>query len=155
MTEIGPDGPLDDDPGGGYQNAGREVNSTQKPGKCPWLASPSTTFADTSGAPAMTGHNQRKYNDLRRVPRYPPPPLRRRQGMAATSTVKNPKATRRNVGEIILRGSIWWVRYYDLRGLRRFESSKSTHREEAEKLLRKRLTAKDCRPSARGDDPGG
>jgi hypothetical protein len=36
------------------------------------------------------------------------------------------------------------LRYYDLRGLRRFESSKSTDREEAEKLLRKRLTAKDA-----------
>lgn len=57
---------------------------------------------------------------------------------------------RRNVGEIILRGSIWWVRYYDLRGLRRFESSRSTDRGEAEKLLRKRLTAKDAgiRPEA-------
>lgn len=54
------------------------------------------------------------------------------------------KKARRNVGEIILRGSIWWVRYYDLRGLRRFESSKSTDREEAEKLLRKRLSAKDA-----------
>jgi integrase len=41
-------------------------------------------------------------------------------------------------------GSIWWVRYYDLRGLRRFESSKSSDREDAEKLLRKRLTAKDA-----------
>lgn len=54
------------------------------------------------------------------------------------------KRARRNVGEIIQRGSIWWIRYYDLRGLRRFESSKSTDREEAEKLLRKRLTAKDA-----------
>jgi integrase len=59
-------------------------------------------------------------------------------------TANAKKTTRRNVGEIILRGSIWWVRYYDLRGLRRFESSKSTDREEAEKLLRKRLTAKDA-----------
>jgi integrase len=36
------------------------------------------------------------------------------------------------------------LRYYDLRGLRRFESSRSTDREEAEKLLRKRLSAKDA-----------
>ena len=54
------------------------------------------------------------------------------------------KKARRNVGEIIQRGAIWWVRYYDLHGLRRFESSKSPDREEAEKLLRKRLTAKDA-----------
>ena len=56
----------------------------------------------------------------------------------------NTKKSRRNVGEIILRGSIWWIRYYDLRGLRRFESSKSADRNDAEKLLRKRLTAKDA-----------
>ena len=59
-------------------------------------------------------------------------------------TTNTKKVLRRNVGEIILRGSIWWVRYYDLRGLRRFESSTSTDREEAEKLLRKRLTTKDA-----------
>ena len=50
----------------------------------------------------------------------------------AETTAKTKKGPRRNVGEIIQRGSIWWVRYYDLRGLRRFESSKSTDREEAD-----------------------
>ena len=64
--------------------------------------------------------------------------------MSDATTITKKKPVKRNVGEIILRGSIWWVRYYDLRGLRRFESSKSTDREEAEKLLRKRLTAKDA-----------
>jgi integrase len=62
----------------------------------------------------------------------------------ADTTTKTKKGPRRNVGEIILRGSIWWVRYYDLRGLRRFESTRSTDREDAEKRLRQRLTAKDA-----------
>jgi integrase len=54
------------------------------------------------------------------------------------------KTNRRNVGEIILRGRIYYIRYYDVRGRRRLETTKSTKREEAEKQLRKRLTAKDA-----------
>jgi integrase len=54
------------------------------------------------------------------------------------------KAIRRNVGEIIQRGQIFYIRYYDGRGRRRLESTHSTDREEAEKLLRKRLSAKDA-----------
>jgi integrase len=54
------------------------------------------------------------------------------------------KTARRNIGEIILRGRIWYVRYYDGRGRRRLESTHSPDRQEAEKLLRKRLTAKDA-----------
>jgi site-specific recombinase XerD len=57
---------------------------------------------------------------------------------------KTKKTTRRNVGEIILRGQIWYIRYYDVRGRRRLESTHSPDRAEAEKLLRKRLTAKDA-----------
>lgn len=49
---------------------------------------------------------------------------------------------RRNVGEIILRGRIYYIRY--CRGRRRLETTKSTNRDEAEKQLRKRLTAKDA-----------
>ena len=54
------------------------------------------------------------------------------------------KTARRNVGEIIQRGRIWYIRYYDGRGRRRLESTHSTDREDAEKLLRKRLSAKDA-----------
>ena len=54
------------------------------------------------------------------------------------------KTTRRNVGEIIQRGRIYYIRYYDGRGRRRLETTKSTKREDAEKLLRKRLSAKDA-----------
>jgi integrase len=54
------------------------------------------------------------------------------------------KTVRRNTGEIILRGQIWYIRYYDVRGRRRLESTHSPDRAEAEKLLRKRLTAKDA-----------
>ena len=53
------------------------------------------------------------------------------------------KTTRRNVGEIIQRGRVYYIRYYDLRGRRRLESTHSDDRNEAEKLLRKRLSAKD------------
>ena len=52
--------------------------------------------------------------------------------------------TRRNVGEIILRGQIYYIRYYDGRGRRRLETTRSTKREDAEKQLRKRLSAKDA-----------
>lgn len=52
-------------------------------------------------------------------------------------------ATRRNIGEIIQRGRIFYIRYYDLRGRRRLESTHSADRDDAEKLLRKRLSAKD------------
>src|SRR5574341_1219895 len=51
---------------------------------------------------------------------------------------------RRNVGEIIKRGRIYYIRYYDVRGRRRLETTKSTDRNEAEKQLRKRLSAKDA-----------
>ena len=50
---------------------------------------------------------------------------------------------RRNVGEIIKRGRIYYIPYYDLHGRRRLESTHSDDRNEAEKLLRKRLSAKD------------
>src|SRR5215208_1912371 len=56
----------------------------------------------------------------------------------------NKTACRRNVGEIIQRGRVWSIRYYDGRGRRRLESTHSTAREDAEKLLRKRLSAKDA-----------
>ncbi len=62
--------------------------------------------------------------------------------MAMMKTTKQQQ--RRNVGEIILRGRIYWIRYYDLRGLRRFETTKSTDPADAEKQLRKRLSAKDA-----------
>lgn len=52
--------------------------------------------------------------------------------------------SRRNVGEIIKRGRIYYIRYYDVRGRRRLETTKSTDRNEAEKQLRKRLSAKDA-----------
>jgi integrase len=51
---------------------------------------------------------------------------------------------RRNIGEIILRGRIYYIRYYDGRGRRRLETTRSTERQEAEKQLRKRLSAKDA-----------
>lgn len=54
------------------------------------------------------------------------------------------KTARRNVGEIILRGRIYYIRYYDGRGRRRLETTKSAKHEDAEKLLRKRLSAKDA-----------
>lgn len=53
-------------------------------------------------------------------------------------------STRRNVGEIIKRGRIYYIRYYDVKGRRRLETTKSTDRNEAEKQLRKRLSAKDA-----------
>ncbi len=52
--------------------------------------------------------------------------------------------SKRNVGEIIRRGQNYSIRYYDGRGRRRLESTHSTNREDAEKLLRKRLSAKDA-----------
>lgn len=58
------------------------------------------------------------------------------------------KMSRRNVGEIIKRGRIYYIRYYDVRGRRRLETTKSTDRNEAEKQLRKRLSAKDAGVSA-------
>jgi hypothetical protein len=68
------------------------------------------------------------------------------EGETMTEKTKNTttKALRRNVGEIIQRGRIWYIRYYDGRGRRRLETTKSTTREDAEKLLRKRLSAKDA-----------
>ena len=52
--------------------------------------------------------------------------------------------SKRNVGEIIKRGRIYYIRYYDVKGRRRLETTKSTDRNEAEKMLRKRLSAKDA-----------
>jgi integrase len=51
---------------------------------------------------------------------------------------------KRETGELILRGRIWYIRYYDVHGRRRLETTKSTKQEEAEKTLRKRLSAKDA-----------
>jgi integrase len=51
---------------------------------------------------------------------------------------------RRNVCEILQRGRIYYIRYYDVKGRRRLETTKSTDRNEAEKMLRKRLSAKDA-----------
>jgi integrase len=45
---------------------------------------------------------------------------------------------------VILRGRIYYIRYYDNRGRRRLETTKSTDKAEAEKQLRKRLSAKDA-----------
>src|SRR5206468_8070555 len=42
------------------------------------------------------------------------------------------------LGEIKLRGSIWWIRYYD-NGRRRQESSGSTKRPKAVALLKRRI----------------
>jgi integrase len=64
--------------------------------------------------------------------------------MVTKATTTKKKALRRNIGEIIQRGQIWYIRYYDGRGRRRLESTHSTDREDAEKLLRKRLSAKDA-----------
>jgi integrase len=58
-------------------------------------------------------------------------------------TVTAKHTIRRNVGEIIKRGRIFYIRYYDGRGRRRLESSRSTDKAVAEKQLRLRLTAKD------------
>lgn len=71
------------------------------------------------------------------VPSSPSPGV---NTMAATPK----KGRRRNVGEIILRGRIYYIRYYDVRGRRRLETTKSTDRNEAERQLRKRLSAKDA-----------
>jgi integrase len=45
----------------------------------------------------------------------------------------------RGTGSIFLRGSVYWVKYYDRAGHARRESSGSNARSDAEKLLRKRL----------------
>ena len=45
-------------------------------------------------------------------------------------------------GRIYLRGSTWWVQYW-FNGQDRRESTRSTKRKVAEKLLTKRLAAKD------------
>jgi integrase len=44
---------------------------------------------------------------------------------------------------VVKRGRFWTIRYYDHRGRRKVESSRSAFREDAERLLRKRLQAKD------------
>lgn len=50
---------------------------------------------------------------------------------------------KRAVGEVIRRGRFYAVRYYDGRGRRHMESTRSERREDAERLLRRRLQAKD------------
>ena len=52
--------------------------------------------------------------------------------------------SKRNVGEIIKRGRIYYIRYYDVKGRRRLETTKSTDKNAAEKQFRKRLSAKDA-----------
>ena len=64
--------------------------------------------------------------------------------MVTKATTTKKKAPRRNVDEIIKRGRIYYIRYYDVKGRRRLETTKSTDRNEAEKMLRKRLSAKDA-----------
>jgi hypothetical protein len=51
---------------------------------------------------------------------------------------------RRNTGKIIRRGTVYYIRYYDLRGRRRLESTHQSDKAEAEKQLRRRLSAKDA-----------
>jgi integrase len=70
--------------------------------------------------------------------------LRPRGGQDKMTEKATTKTTRRNVGEIIQRGRIYYIRYYDVQGRRRLETTKSTKREDAEKQLRKRLSAKDA-----------
>lgn len=50
---------------------------------------------------------------------------------------------KRRTGEIFKRGRIYGIRYYDAQGRRKKESSKSDKREDAERMLRKRLKAID------------
>lgn len=66
--------------------------------------------------------------------------------MVTTTTAKTTKANgpRRNTGEIIKRGWIYYIRYSDSRGRRRLDTTKSTKPEDAERQLRKRLSAKDA-----------
>ena len=45
----------------------------------------------------------------------------------------------RGSGSIFKRGAIWWIKYYDRRGVARRESSESRTRSDAEKMLRARL----------------
>jgi site-specific recombinase XerD len=51
---------------------------------------------------------------------------------------------KRETGELIQRGRYWYIRYYDANGRRRLETTKSTKQEDAERILRKRLSAKDA-----------
>lgn len=50
---------------------------------------------------------------------------------------------KRAIGEVFRRGRFYSIRYYDAQGRRRRESVRSEKREDAERLLRKRLQAKD------------
>lgn len=61
--------------------------------------------------------------------------------------------TRKGTGEIFQRGKrgMWCVRYYDHRGRRKTESTGSTLKGDAEKLLRDRLTEKDEGLPSSGD----
>lgn len=47
----------------------------------------------------------------------------------------------RGSGRIFLRGRIWWIEYYDGDGRQRRETSKSTRKEDARKLLERRRAA--------------
>lgn len=51
--------------------------------------------------------------------------------------------SKRGAGSVFKRGKFYSIRYYDARGRRRTESSKSARLEDANRLLRKRLQAKD------------
>jgi hypothetical protein len=80
-----------------------------------------------------------------------PSQLRRRvraavtpRGQGQMTEKATSRTNRRNVGEIIQRGRIYYIRYYDGQGRRRLETTKNTKREDAEKQLRKRLSAKDA-----------
>src|SRR5687767_8603572 len=50
---------------------------------------------------------------------------------------------KRSIGEVFKRNRCYAIRYYDSRGRRRTESAKSAKREDAERLLRRRLQARD------------
>jgi len=53
--------------------------------------------------------------------------------VASSMTTKTTtrQTRRRNIGEIIQRGRIWYIRYYDGRGRRRLESTHSPDRADA------------------------
>ena len=105
-----------------------------------------TTNETTTPDPSSTHENRANTSGKRRENWGFLVTLRRLSGGGndAGEDEAHQEGTRRNVGEIIQRGSIYYVRYYDGRGRRRLETTKSTDSEEAEKLLRKRLSAKDA-----------
>jgi hypothetical protein len=60
------------------------------------------------------------------------------------ASVNLPDGTKLDTAAVGRPDRIYYIRYYDGRGRRRLETTKSTDRNEAEKQLRKRLTAKDA-----------